>query len=192
MNDTLHRRKSLLKATAFLGLFMAGASLYGQQTFSGPRSTSTTRTTCPLTVRRRRAPANAQGFIDNYFVFRRAYFTYENKINDNLKFRFRTDAGRRHRRLGQVRQARRQDCVPSSSTSISNGPTSIPKSAIKIGMIDTLTFKAAEDRWGYRSVAKTLVDGYKDVTGKEIDATSADIGVSLRDPQQGASIRRSW
>ena len=29
---------------------------------------------------------------NNFFVFRRAYFTYENKINDNLKFRFRIDA----------------------------------------------------------------------------------------------------
>jgi len=28
-------------------------------------------------------------------------------------------------------------------------------------------------------VAKTLLDGYKDITGKEIDATSADLGVSL-------------
>lgn len=29
---------------------------------------------------------------NNFFAFRRAYFTYENKINDNLKFRFRYDA----------------------------------------------------------------------------------------------------
>ena len=47
-------------------------------------------------------------------------------------------------------------------------------------MADTITFKLAEDRWGYRSVAKTLLDGYKDVTGKDIDATSADLGVSLQ------------
>ena len=36
-------------------------------------------------------------------------------------------------------------------------------------MIETLTFKPAEERWGYRSVAKTLLDGYKDVTKKDID-----------------------
>jgi hypothetical protein len=46
-------------------------------------------------------------------------------------------------------------------------------------MTETLTFKPAEERWGYRSVAKTLVDGYKDITGVEIDATSADLGVSF-------------
>ena len=31
-------------------------------------------------------------YLNSQFVFRRAYFTYENKINDNLKFRFRLDA----------------------------------------------------------------------------------------------------
>jgi len=55
----------------------------------------------------------------------------------------------------------------------------IPNSDIKIGMADTIIFKLAEDRWGYRSVAKTLLDGYKDITGKDIDATSADLGISL-------------
>jgi hypothetical protein len=47
-------------------------------------------------------------------------------------------------------------------------------------MIETLTFKPAEERWAYRSVAKTLVDGYKDVAKKEISATSADIGATLK------------
>jgi hypothetical protein len=46
-------------------------------------------------------------------------------------------------------------------------------------MIETLTFKLAEDTWGYRSVAKTLVDGYKDVTGVDIRASSADIGANM-------------
>ncbi|MCK7484035.1 MAG: hypothetical protein M0C28_48955 [Candidatus Moduliflexus flocculans] len=35
-------------------------------------------------------------------------------------------------------------------------------------MIETLTFKPAEERWGYRSVAKTLLDGYRDITKKDI------------------------
>jgi hypothetical protein len=46
-------------------------------------------------------------------------------------------------------------------------------------MIPTLTFESAEARWGYRSVAKTLLDGYKDITGVEIDASSADVGANL-------------
>jgi hypothetical protein len=47
-------------------------------------------------------------------------------------------------------------------------------------MIETLTFKPAEERWGLRSVAKTLMDGYKDITKKEIYASSADIGATLK------------
>ena len=35
---------------------------------------------------------------------------------------------------------------------------------LNVGMIETLTFKPAEERWGLRSVAKTLVDGYQDIT----------------------------
>src|SRR4030042_243281 len=41
----------------------------------------------------------------------------------------------------------------------------LPNSSLKIGMTPTLTFESAEARWGYRSVAKTLVDGYKAITG---------------------------
>ncbi len=51
---------------------------------------------------------------------------------------------------------------------------------VNIGMIETLSFKLAEDRWGLRSVAKTLVDGYKDVTGVDIRQSSADIGASWK------------
>jgi hypothetical protein len=51
---------------------------------------------------------------------------------------------------------------------------------LNIGMIETLTFKPAEDRWGLRSVAKTITDGYKDITKRDILATSADIGVTLK------------
>ena len=47
-------------------------------------------------------------------------------------------------------------------------------------MIETLTFKPAEDRWGLRSVAKTILDGYKDITKSEILATSADLGATLK------------
>ncbi|MDH7511712.1 MAG: hypothetical protein QHH14_02055 [Clostridiales bacterium] len=120
---------------------------------------------------------------DNFFAFRRAYFTYENKINDNLKFRFRYDA---------------DNTANITSVDFAKGSTKkddklrpfikhlyfdyaglIPNSSLKVGMTETLTFKPAEDRWGYRSVAKTLLDGYKDVTGVDIDATSADLGASL-------------
>jgi len=120
---------------------------------------------------------------DNFFAFRRAYFTYENRINDNLKFRFRYDA---------------DNTANLTSVDINTGSTKkddklrpfikhlyfdyaglLSNSSLKIGMTPTLTFEMAEARWGYRSVAKTLLDGYKDITGVEIDASSADIGANL-------------
>ena len=115
--------------------------------------------------------------MDNYFTFRRAYFTYENKISDNLKFRFRTDADivKALDKSGKADDKTR----PFLKHLYLEWSNLIPKSTIKIGMADTLTFKLAEDRWGYRSVAKTLLDSFKDVTGKDIDASSADLGVSL-------------
>ncbi len=176
MKGTLHWRKSLVIATAFLGLFLAGAALYGQQTFGATIFFDYTyylSSKGPKTA----APADAQGFMDNYFAFRRAYFTYENKISDNLKFRFRTDADT----VKALDKAGKPDdkTRPFIKHLYVEWSNAIPKSSIKLGMADTITFKLAEDRWGYRSVAKTLLDGFKDVTGKDIDAASADLGAGL-------------
>lgn len=120
---------------------------------------------------------------NSFFTFRRAYFTYENKINDNLKFRFRYDA---------------DSTANLTSVDLTKGSTKkddklrpfikhlyleysnlLPNSTIKVGLAETIQFKFAEDRWGYRSVAKTLMDGYKDVTAVDVDAPSADLGASL-------------
>ena len=134
--------------------------------------------------------SDTAAYLDNQFVFRRAYFTYENKINDNLKFRFRIDADNTANVTG----------VSLTGTPVSGASTSkddklrpfikhlyleysnflVPKMVLNVGMIETLTFKPAEERWGLRSVAKTLLDGYKDVTKKEIFASSADIGATLK------------
>ncbi len=120
---------------------------------------------------------------DNFFAFRRAYFTYENKINDNLKFRFRYDADNTANitSVDFVKGSTRKDdkLRPFIKHLYFDYAGLIPNSSLKIGMTETLTFKPAEDRWGYRSVAKTLLDGYKDITGMEIDATSADLGACL-------------
>lgn len=129
-------------------------------------------------------------YLSNQFVFRRAYFTYENKINDNLKFRFRIDADNTANVTGVTLTG-----SPVSGVSLSKDDKLrpfikhlyieysnflIPKMVLNIGMIETLTFKPAEERWGLRSVAKTIVDGYKDITKKDILSTSADIGATLK------------
>jgi len=160
-----------------LGLVLLGAGMVSaQQTFNTTiyfDYTNYLSNNGPVTS----APKNS------FFTFRRGYFTYENKINDNLKFRFRYDA---------------DNTANLTSVDVKTGSTKkddkfrpfikhlyldyaglLPNSSLKIGMTPTLTFEMAEARWGYRSVAKTLLDGYKDITGVEIDASSADIGASL-------------
>jgi hypothetical protein len=134
--------------------------------------------------------ADTTAYLNNQFIFRRAYFTYENKINDNLKFRFRFDADNTANVTGVTLTG-----TPVTGTSLKKDDKLrpfikhlyleyanflVPKMTLNVGMIETLTFKPAEERWGYRSVAKTLVDGYKDITGVEVYASSADIGATLK------------
>ena len=164
-------------APVVLGLVLAlfGPYLSAQQTF---------KTTIYFDFS---APLNTDGpktvSLFNQFNFRRAYFTYENKLNDNLKFRFRYDADNTANitsvDFGKATTKKDDKLRPFIKHLYLEYSNLIPNSVLKLGMEETLTFKPAEDRWGYRSVAKTLTDGYKDVTGVDIDATSADIGVSL-------------
>jgi hypothetical protein len=121
--------------------------------------------------------------LDNKFSFRRAYFTYENRWGD-LRFRFRYDADNTANitALDLAKASTKKDdkfrpFIKHLYMQYDN--FLIPDLSLKVGMTETITFKTAEERWGLRSVAKTLLDGYKDVTGVEIDATSADMGFSL-------------
>jgi len=170
---------SLLLGNFFFLVFLASRPAFSQQTFGttiyfdyvyflsdeGPKTT-----------------VSSPGYRNNFFQFRRAYFTYENRIGDRLRFRFRYDADntanvtsvdfnkRTTSKDEKLRPYMKHLYVEVSDFLIKN-------SRLRVGMADTLTFKPAEDKWGYRSVAKTIVDGYKDVTGEDIDATSADIGL---------------
>jgi hypothetical protein len=116
--------------------------------------------------------------MTNKFAFRRAYFTYENKLNADLKFRFRIDADNTGR-LTATSGTKDDRLVPFVKHIYLDWAGLLPNSSLKIGMTETMAFKIAEDRWGLRSVAKTLVDGYKDITGADIRTSSADLGVNL-------------
>jgi hypothetical protein len=177
-------------ALVFLALLSGGASLFGQQTFSATIYFDYKHflsSEGPLTLK----PTDpATAYLSNAFLFRRAYFNYENKINNKLKFRFRLDAD----------NTANVTAVTLSGSPVTGVSTSkddklrpfmkhlfleysdflIPKMILNIGMIETLTFKPAEERWGLRSVAKTITDGYKDITKKDILSTSADIGATLK------------
>ncbi len=120
---------------------------------------------------------------NNFFAFRRAYFTYENKISDSLRFRFRYDADNTANitsvDFGKASTKKDDKFRPFIKHLFLDYAGLLPNSSLKIGMTPTLTFESAEARWGYRSVAKTLLDGYTDITGVSIDASSADVGASL-------------
>ncbi len=122
--------------------------------------------------------------LTNKFQFRRAYFTYENKISDYLKFRFRLDADNTANltAVDFTKQATKKDdkLRPFIKHLYLEWSPDFLQSKINVGMIETLSFKLAEDRWGYRSVAKTLLDGYKDITGVDVHASSADLGLSWK------------
>jgi hypothetical protein len=115
----------------------------------------------------------------NVFQFRRAYFNYENKINDNLKFRFRYDADNTAN-ITSLSGKTDDKFRPFIKHLFLEYSINWLQSKFNVGMIETLAFKLSEDRWGLRSVAKTFADGYKDITGEEIDMTSADMGLTWK------------
>jgi len=170
---------SLLLGNFFFLIFLASSPAFSQQTFG---TTIYFDYIYFLTSKGPKTTVSAPGYRNNFFQFRRAYFTYENRIGDRLRFRFRYDADntanvtsvdfnkRTTSKDEKLRPYMKHLYVEVADFLIKN-------SRLRVGMADTLTFKPAEDKWGYRSVAKTIVDGYKDVTGEDIDATSADIGL---------------
>ncbi len=188
--------KKLILAMAFGALVLPLANLMAQTTTPPPQTFSATvyldyryylSQDGPWTLK----PTNpATAYLSNQFIFRRAYFTYENKISDNLKFRFRIDADNTANVTGVtltgspvagVTLAKDDKLRPFiKHLYLEYANFLVPKMILNVGMIETLTFKPAEDRWGLRSVAKTLVDGYQDITKASIAATSADIGVTLK------------
>jgi hypothetical protein len=122
-------------------------------------------------------PPDDPNFKNNFMHFRRVYFRYDNKVSDKVSFRLTLD-GDTVKAIDAAGKAdnKFRPFLKHMYLQVSNV---IPQADIKIGMADTITFKLAEDRWGYRSVAKTLLDGYKDITGKDIDATSSDLGINI-------------
>jgi len=173
--------KSIPRAAIFLVLAAAAsANLTAQQTFS---TTIYFDWSANLTNDGYVTGTDAARANNNKFQFRRAYFRYENKVSDVLKFRLTFDADNTANITGvdftKLSTKKDDKLRPYIKHLYLDYSGLLPNSNLKIGMIDTLTFKLAEDVWGYRSVAKTLVDGYKDVTGVDIRASSADLGGHL-------------
>lgn len=176
------------KAAILAGLLAATAVVLPAQTATPPPQTFTTTIyydySFNMTNNGYLTGTDAAKALNNKFNFRRAYFNYENKISDTLKFRFRYDADNTANvtSVDFVKSSTKKDdkLRPYVKHIYIEWSPDFLQSKFNIGMIETLAFKPSEDRWGYRSVAKTIVDGYKDITGVEIDATSADLGVTWK------------
>jgi hypothetical protein len=185
------RHISKTAAIVVVGLLALPAStLLAQQTFNTTiyfDYQSFLSNAGPVTLK---PSSETTAYKNNQFLFRRAYFTYENKLSDNLKFRFRFDADNTANVTGVTLTGSPVSGVSTSTDGklrpfikhlyLQYDNFLVPKMILNVGMIETLTFKPAEERWGLRSVAKTLLDGYRDITKKDINATSADIGVTLK------------
>lgn len=125
--------------------------------------------------------------ITNQFRFRRAYFRYENKISDLLSFRLTYDADNTANLTGAaltgtpaaIATKKDDKLRPFIKHLYLDWGGLLPDSSLRVGMVNTITFQIAEDKWGYRSVAKTMVDGFKDITGTDIRASSADLGLNF-------------
>jgi len=176
-------RKTSVRTLLIFGLVILSAGIVSAQTTTPPPQTFSTTIYFDYTSYLSQDGPITSAAKNNFFAFRRAYFTYENKINDNLKFRFRFDADNTANltsvdiKTGSVKKD--DKLRPFMKHLYLEYSNLLPNSAIRVGMTETIQFKLAEDKWGYRSVAKTLMDGYKDVTGVEVDAPSADLGASL-------------
>jgi hypothetical protein len=180
----MNARKNKKVASIALLVILASSGLLAQSTAPSPQTFSTTIyfdysfwTTNNGYLTNTDPKVNANP-LTNKFVFRRAYFTYENKISTDLKFRFRFDADNTGN-LTSTSGSKDDKLRPFMKHLYLDWAGLLPNSSLKIGMTETMAFKIAEDRWGYRSVAKTLVDGYNDITGSGVRVSSADIGVNL-------------
>ena len=176
----MNARKNKKVASIALLVILASSGLLAQSTTPSPQTFSTTiyfDYSFNATNNGYLTGLDTAKALNNKFAFRRAYFTYENKISDDLKFRFRLDADN----VNAVDAKGKKDdkMRPFVKHLYLDWAGLLPNSTLKIGMVDTITFKLAEDRWGCRSVAKTLTDGYKDITGVDIRASSADLGANF-------------
>ena len=95
---------------------------------------------------------------NNEFGIRRAYLTYENKLSDNVAYKFQADVG--------------AGTVSAYSVYIKNAKldwkTSVGK--VSLGMQGMNMFKIQEGNWGYRYIEKSPMDRNK-------FSSSADLGI---------------
>jgi hypothetical protein len=84
--------KTAVRIILVLGLLVLSQGIVSAQPTTPPPQTFSTTIYFDYTNSLSKGGPVTSAGKNSFFAFRRAYFTYENKINDNLKFRFRFDA----------------------------------------------------------------------------------------------------
>ena len=102
----------------------------------------------------------------NAFQFRRMYFTYQKDIATDFAIRFRLEA----KDAGFAQGSKMEPFVKHGYLQWKKG---LGDADIYLGLSGTPTWAVAEKVWGYRSVAKTVLDWNK-------IGSSADLGAALK------------
>ncbi len=102
----------------------------------------------------------------NAFRFRRVYFTYQKDIATDFAVRFRLEA----KDAGFAQGAKMEPFVKHGYFQWKQG---LGDADIYLGLSGTPTWAVAEKVWGYRSIAKTVLDWNK-------IGSSADLGAALK------------
>lgn len=102
----------------------------------------------------------------NAFRFRRLYFTYQEDIATDFAIRFRLEA--KDAGFGQGEKMR-----PFVKHSYVQWKQALGAADLYLGLSGTPTWAVAEKVWGYRSIAKTVLDQNK-------IGSSADLGAALK------------
>ena len=102
----------------------------------------------------------------NAFTIRRAYFTFENNITEEIKIRFRLEAKNDNYGKGTK-------LTPFVKHAYMEWKDLIPFHKIYLGITETNAFKNVENYWGYRSIEKTIMDLNK-------ISFSADLGIAIK------------
>lgn len=97
--------------------------------------------------------------VNNQFEFNRVYFTYENQIADNLKYKFQVDVGR------SDEDSRLQVYLKNAKVDWKNS-----FGTISIGLQGMNMFSIQEKNWGYRFIEKMPMD-------KNKFSSSADLAI---------------
>ena len=102
----------------------------------------------------------------NAFRFRRLYFTYQKDVATDFAIRFRLEA----KDAGFAQGAKMESFVKHGYLQWKKG---LGDADIYLGLSGTPTWAVAEKVWGYRSIAKTVLDWNK-------IGSSADLGAALK------------